>query len=241
MPRKTLAALILAATASAAAHADSEYDAQRAVMVQEIENDVAETSAYTGIEALDAAIIDALRSVPRHEFVPPQVRARAYVNRALPIGEDQTISQPYIVAMMTQLAGIRRESRVLEIGTGSGYQAAILAEIAEKVYTIEIIETLAARAAATLETLGYDNVEVLAGDGYRGWPEQAPFDAILVTAAPETVPQPLIDQLAIGGKLVIPVGPVGRTQSLRVLERRKDGSVTSRDVIPVIFVPFTRD
>lgn len=241
MSRKNLAALILAATASTAAHADSDYDALRAAMVQEIENDVAETSAYTGIEALDAAIIDALRSVPRHEFVPPQVRARAYVNRALPIGEDQTISQPYIVAMMTQLAGIRRESRVLEIGTGSGYQAAILAEIAEKVYTIEIIETLAARAAATLETLGYDNVEVLAGDGYRGWPEQAPFDAILVTAAPETVPQPLIDQLAIGGKLVIPVGPVGRTQSLRVLERRKDGSLTSRDVIPVIFVPFTRD
>lgn len=238
---KNLAALILAGTASAAAHADSDYDAQRDVMVQEVENDVTETSVYTGIEALDAAVIDALRSVPRHEFVPQEVRARAYVNRALPIGEDQTISQPYIVAMMTQLAGIRRASRVLEIGTGSGYQAAILAEIAEKVYTIEIIETLAARAAATLETLGYENVEVLAGDGYRGWPEQAPFDAILVTAAPETVPQPLIDQLAIGGKLVIPVGPVGRTQSLRVLERRKDGSVTSKDVIPVIFVPFTRD
>jgi protein-L-isoaspartate(D-aspartate) O-methyltransferase len=241
MFRRRLAALVLASFATAETHADFKYEEQRRAMVREIENEVAETSAYTGIDALDAVIVDALRAVPRHEFVPQADRTRAYVNRALPIGEQQTISQPFVVAMMTQLAGVRRESRVLEIGTGSGYQAAVLAEIADHVYTIEIIDVLAERAAETLRTLGYNNVKVRAGDGYRGWPEHAPFDAILVTAAPETVPQPLIEQLAVGGKLVIPVGPEGETQSLQVLEKLSNGAVTTRDVIPVIFVPFTRD
>ena len=241
MFRRRLAALAIASFATAETHADFNYEAQRRAMVREIENEVAETSAYTGIDALDAVVVDALRAVPRHEFVPQADRTRAYVNRALPIGEQQTISQPFVVAMMTQLAGVRRESRVLEIGTGSGYQAAVLAEIADHVYTIEIIDMLAARAAETLRTLGYNDVKVRAGDGYRGWPEHAPFDAILVTAAPETVPQPLIEQLAVGGKLVIPVGPEGETQSLQVLEKRSNGAVTTRDVIPVIFVPFTRD
>lgn len=241
MFRRHLAALVLASFATAATHADSNYEAQRRAMVREIENEVAETSAFTGIDELDAVVVDALRAVPRHEFVPQADRTHAYVNRALPIGEQQTISQPYVVAMMTQLASVRRESRVLEIGTGSGYQAAVLAEITDHVYTIEIIDMLAARAAETLGTLGYNDVKVRAGDGYQGWPEHAPFDAILVTAAPETVPQPLIEQLAVGGKLVIPVGPEGETQSLQVLEKHSNGAVTTRDVIPVIFVPFTRD
>jgi protein-L-isoaspartate(D-aspartate) O-methyltransferase len=241
MFRPYLTALVLACFVPVVANAESNYEAHRRAMVQEVENEIAATSAYTSIDALDVVVVDALLAVPRHEFVPQADRARAYVNRALPIGEQQTISQPFVVAIMTQLAGVRRESRVLEIGTGSGYQAAVLAEIADHVYTIEIIDTLAARAAETLQTLGYDNVEVRAGDGYRGWPEHAPFDAILVTAAPETVPQPLIEQLAIGGKLVIPVGPEGESQSLQVLERRANGTVTTRDVIPVIFVPFTRD
>jgi protein-L-isoaspartate(D-aspartate) O-methyltransferase len=241
MIRQRLAALALGCFATAATHADTDYDALRQAMVQEIASDVAETSSYTGIESLDAAVVDAMRKVPRHEFVPPEIRARAYMNRPQPIGEQQTISQPFIVALMTHLAGIGPQSRVLEIGTGSGYQAAVLAEITDNVFTIEIIDILAERAAATLATQGYDTVEVKAGDGYQGWPEHAPFDAILVTAAPDSVPQPLIEQLAVGGKMVIPVGPEGETQSLQVLEKRADGGVTRRDVIPVIFVPFTRE
>ena len=234
-----LVPLVLAC--SAVACADTDYEQRRYAMVQEIESDISATSAYTGIDALDAAVIDALLAVPRHEFVPPTVRSQAYINHPLPIGEGQTISQPFVVALMTHLAGVGRHSRVLEIGTGSGYQAAVLAEIADHVYTIEIIDSLAERAAATIETLDYDNVDVKAGDGYRGWPEHAPFDAILVTAAPETVPQPLIEQLAVGGKLVVPVGPQSETQSLQVLEKGDRGDVTTQHVLPVRFVPFTRD
>ena len=242
MFRRGFAALMLACSATASAQPeDAGYAAARRAMVSEVERDVTSTSAYTGVDALDSKVVEALLAVPRHEFVPERRRAQAYINHALPIGEGQTISQPYVVAMMTQLAEVDAHSRVLEIGTGSGYQAAVLAEIADHVYTIEIIESLAARAAATLERLGFDNVDVRAGDGYRGWPEHAPFDAILVTAAPETVPQPLIDQLAVGGKLVVPVGSQYETQSLQVLEKRDDGSIATRDVLPVRFVPFTRD
>ncbi len=223
------------------AHAESDYLAERDGMVRAIEHDVVATSQYTGVDALDAKIRDALLAVPRHLFVPEWLHSSAYDNSPLPIGEGQTISQPYIVAMMTQLADLDAGERVLEIGTGSGYQAAVLAEIADHVYTIEIIDVLAERAAATLESLDYANVSVRAGDGYLGWPEHAPFDAILVTAAPETVPAPLIEQLAVGGRLVIPVGPEGRTQSLQVLQKGDDGTVSTRDVLPVRFVPFTRD
>lgn len=223
------------------AHADTDYAAARQAMVRIVEGDVVATSSYTSVDVLDARVRDALGAVPRHLFVPEGQRGSAYENRPLPIGEGQTISQPYIVAMMTQLADVDAGARVLEIGTGSGYQAAVLAEMAGHVYTIEIIDSLAERAAATLEALGYDNVSVRAGDGYLGWPESAPFDAILVTAAPETVPEPLIEQLAVGGRLVIPVGPESRTQSLQVLQKNDDGAVTTRDVLPVRFVPFTRD
>ncbi len=223
------------------AHAETNFAAQRDALVRVVEQDVVATSQYTGIDALDAKVRDALRAVPRHLFVPQRLHASAYDNRPLPIGEGQTISQPYIVAMMTQLADLDDGERVLEIGTGSGYQAAVLAEIADHVYTIEIIDALAERAATTLESLGYANVSVRAGDGYLGWPEHAPFDAILVTAAPETVPEPLIEQLAVGGRLVIPVGPEGRTQSLQVLQKDDNGDVATRDVLPVRFVPFTRD
>lgn len=210
-------------------------------MVRAVESDVAGTQHYTGVDALDARVRDALASVPRHLFVPERQRSLAYENRPLPIGNGQTISQPYIVAMMTQLADVGDTERVLEIGTGSGYQAAVLAELAADVFTIEIIDALAERAAATLGSLGYDNVTVRAGDGYAGWPDEAPFDAILVTAAPAEVPEPLIEQLAPGGRLVIPVGPEGRTQSLRVLVKTDGGALETRDVLPVRFVPFTRD
>jgi protein-L-isoaspartate(D-aspartate) O-methyltransferase len=217
------------------------YEEQRTRLIAEVERDVRETSAATGRERLADAVAAAMRSVPRHEFVPEALRGSAYLNRPLPIGEDQTISQPYIVALMTELADLRPDSVVLEIGTGSGYQAAVLAEVAREVYTIEIIRTLGERAMATLQRLGYDNVRVRVGDGYAGWPEAAPFDAIVVTAAPDEVPQPLSQQLRAGGRLVAPVGAEDAVQSLRVLTKDAAGNVTSTDVLPVRFVPLTRD
>ncbi len=184
------------------------------------------------------AVVEAMRTVPRHQFVLQRDRMSAYEDRPLPIGEDQTISQPYIVALMTELAAIEAHDRILEVGTGSGYQAAILAEIADqgRVYTIEIVPGLAARAESTLARLGYDNIEAHRGDGYAGWPEAAPFDAIVVTAAPARIPQPLLDQLAVGGRLVIPVGE--DSQSLRVVTRTSSG-FQEQIVAPVRFVPMT--
>jgi len=184
----------------------------------------------------DPRVLDALRRVERHRFVPERLRASAYEDRPLPIGHGQTISQPYIVAVMTEEARVKPGARVLEIGTGSGYQAAVLAVLAGQVYTIEIVEPLAREAAARLEALGYANVSVRAGDGYRGWPERAPFDAILVTAAPPEIPQPLLDQLAVGGRLVAPVGE--GVQELVVVERTAAG-LQRRRILPVRFVPMT--
>ncbi len=182
------------------------------------------------------AVLAAMRSVPRHEFVPKEMKSRAYHDNPLPIGSAQTISQPYIVALMTELLDLSPDDRVLEIGTGSGYQAAVLAEIVDTVFSIEIIPELAERAEATLRALHYDRVMVRAGDGYRGWPDEAPFDGIIVTAAPDHVPAPLVEQLAEGGTLVIPVGDA--SQTLMVFTR-KEGVVSTRDVIPVRFVPMT--
>jgi protein-L-isoaspartate(D-aspartate) O-methyltransferase len=184
----------------------------------------------------DPRVLDALRRVERHRFVPDWLRDHAYEDRPLAIGHDQTISQPYVVALMTELARVKPGARVLEIGTGSGYQAAVLSVLAGQVYTIEIVEPLARQASARLEALGYRNVTVRAGDGYRGWPERAPFDAILVTAAPPEIPQPLLDQLAVGGRLVAPVGE--GDQELVVVERTKAGNLRQR-IIPVRFVPMT--
>ena len=188
----------------------------------------------------DGRVLDAMRKVPRERFVPADLASRAYDDGPLPIGEGQTISQPYIVAYMTEILGVGPRDRVLEIGTGSGYQAAVLGELAGQVYTIEIVPALAQRATATLKSLGYANVTVRAGDGYAGWPERAPFDRILVTAAPERIPQPLIDQLAVGGRLVAPVGGQGETQWITVVEKTPKGIVEKR-TIPVQFVPFTRN
>lgn len=184
----------------------------------------------------DVRLLAALRAVPRHLFVPEQGRARAYDDRPLPIGHGQTISQPYIVALMTELAQVEPGDRVLEIGTGSGYQAAVLAELGCTVFTIEIVEPLAAQAAATLTALGYGTVTVRAGDGYVGWPEEAPFDAILVTAAPPRIPAPLLEQLAEDSRLVVPIG--GDLQHLTVVTRTRDG-LERRVVLPVRFVPMT--
>ncbi|WP_161812503.1 protein-L-isoaspartate(D-aspartate) O-methyltransferase [Steroidobacter agaridevorans] len=188
----------------------------------------------------DERVLAAMRKVPRHEFVPDSEKRSAYHDTPLPIGEGQTISQPYIVALMTELARPATNHRVLEVGTGSGYQAAVLAEIVEHVYSIEIESTLAQRASEVLQKLGYNNVTVRAGDGYAGWPEYAPFDVIIITAAPDHIPQPLIEQLKPGGRMVVPVGPIAATQQLRVLEKNAAGKVTSTVVAPVRFVPLRR-
>jgi protein-L-isoaspartate(D-aspartate) O-methyltransferase len=205
--------------------------------------------APTGFEALRAAMVDdiavsvqnprvlaAMRKVPRHEFVPEAQRKHAYEDRPLPIGHGQTISQPFMVAIMADLAEIGPDAKVLEIGTGSGYGAAVLAELAKDVYTIEILGPLADEARKTLGRLGYANVHVLTGDGYRGWPEEAPFDAIVVTAAPPEVPAPLKDQLKVGGRLICPVGT--RVQRLRVVTRTPEGFVEEPQ-FEVRFVPMT--
>lgn len=184
----------------------------------------------------DAAVLEAMRKVPRHAFVPVELRSRAYEDRPLPIGHEQTISQPYIVALMTELARVGPGDRVLEVGTGSGYQAAVLSALGAEVHTIEIVEPLASRARATLETLGYGRLHYRVGDGYRGWPEAAPFDAILVTAAPDHVPQALVDQLALDGRMVIPVGR--GVQNLVVITRTA-GGIRREEITPVRFVPMT--
>lgn len=187
----------------------------------------------------DPRVLDAMRRVPRERFVPVLYRGSAYADHPLSIGYEQTISQPYIVAWMTEALRVKGSSRVLEVGTGSGYQAAVLAEIAREVFTIEIVEPLAKSARETLASLGYRNVHVRQGDGYLGWPERAPFDGIMVTAAPDHVPQPLIDQLAVGGRLVIPVGRQDGMQFMTVITKTESG-ITKEETLPVRFVPLVR-
>jgi protein-L-isoaspartate(D-aspartate) O-methyltransferase len=199
---------------------------------------VADQIADRGVT--DARVLAALRAIPRHLFVPPGSQDEAYEDRPVPIGYGQTISQPYIVALMTELARPAPGDRVLEIGTGSGYQAAVLSRLAGTVYTIEIIEPLAEHARQLLAKLECRNVTVRTGDGYGGWPEKAPFDAIVVTAAPDHVPPALLEQMRPGGRLVIPVGGVNDVQQLRVMEKDARGEVRTRDVVPVRFVPLVR-
>ena len=187
----------------------------------------------------DDRVLEALRAVPRHLFVPASQRARSYTDAALPIGDGQTISQPYIVALMTELLQSQPEDVVLEIGTGSGYQAAVLSRLVKQVYSVEILPSLAAAARRRLSELGFANVTVRAGDGYRGWPERAPFDGIIVTAAPPEIPAALVAQLKRGGRMVVPVGETAATQQLMVIEKsRTSDAITKRTVIPVRFVPM---
>ena len=207
-------------------------------LLAEIEAEARDTKSWTGREAFSGAVMEAMARVPRHEFVRQGDEAAAYVNRPLPIGHGQTISQPYIVAVMTDLLDLGPADRVLEIGTGSGYQAAVLAEVAARVYTVEVIESLARSAIARLGRLGYDTVEVRAGDGNEGWPEQAPFNAIMVTAAPRAIPEPLVEQLKAGGRMVIPIGRVHWTQTLYLGVKGDDGKLKARKTLPVAFVPL---
>ena len=205
-------------------------------MVAEVEAMYAETASETGLAAMSPAVRAAIGKVERHRLVPPGERLAAYQNRPLPIGSGQTISQPYIVALSTDLLSIGPESVVLDVGTGSGYQAAVLAEIARQVYSIDIVEALARTAAQNLASLGYRNVEVKVGDGYAGWPEKGPFDAIVVAATAPSLPQALVDQLKPGGRMVIPVGDW--RQDLKLVTKRADGGIDVRDVLPVRFVPL---
>ena len=211
----------------------------RAKMIEEIEQDVRETSSYIDRTELDARVMEAIATVPRHKFVPARERDYAYENRPLAIGHGQTISQPYIVALMTDLIKLDPGDRVLEIGTGSGYQAAILAQLTDAVYTIEIIEPLGIQAANLFEELGYANITTRIGDGYYGWEEHAPFDSIIVTAAAGHIPPPLIKQLKPGGVMVIPVGSRFLTQQLVLVSKDDRGQVTTKQVLPVAFVPLT--
>lgn len=212
---------------------------ERERMQRDIQREVALTRHWLGKDALDARVMAAMAEVPREAFVPAGLRARAFDNGPLPIGHGQTISQPFIAALMTDLLRPRPSDTVLEIGCGSGYQAAVLSRLVRRVYSLEIVPELAAAAAARLAALGYDNVEVRHADGYPGLPEHAPYDGILVTAAAPQVPPALLDQLAPGARLVIPVGRQGWSQELRVLEKRADGSVEARSLLDVAFVPLT--
>jgi protein-L-isoaspartate(D-aspartate) O-methyltransferase len=231
---------VLTGTDAGPSAAQDARSNERARMVAEIAAIARETGGATGRPRLSEAVMAVMGRVPRHRFVPPSQEPFAYANRALSIGEGQTISQPFLVALMTDLLDPKPGDTVLEVGTGSGYQAAVLAELVARVYTIEIVEPLGRRALQLLHELGYRNVEVRIGDGYTGWPEAAPFDSIIVTAAPVDIPRPLIEQLKRGGRMVIP-GGASDMQHLLLVEKRQDGTTTTRRTLPVRFVPFTRD
>lgn len=223
------------------ASAGDERAGERRAMVEEVAAEARATRSYTGRGSFSERVMAAMEKVPRHRFVPDAWAGAAYENRPLPIGEGQTISQPYIVALSTELLDPGPDDVMLEVGTGSGYQAAVLAELVREVWSIEIVEPLGREAARLLEELGYDNVAVKIGDGYQGWPEKGPFDGIVVTAAAPEVPAPLIEQLKPGAKMVIPVGPRFAEQELLLIEKRADGGITRRTILPVRFVPLTRE
>ncbi|MBL6933944.1 MAG: protein-L-isoaspartate(D-aspartate) O-methyltransferase [Alphaproteobacteria bacterium] len=231
--------LTLAATGGTASAGD-DYAAERRLLMEEIRFDVNLTAGLTGRKTFHGNVLDAMNRVERHLFVPLLLRPYAYSNRPLPIGYGQTISQPYIVALMTDLLDPEAGQTALEIGTGSGYQAAVLAELGMRVFTMEIIEALAESAKSRLEKLGYSSVTARWGDGYDGWVEHAPFDAIVVTAAADHIPPPLVAQLKAGGRMIIPVGARFMTQQLVLVEKDAQGGVTTRQILPVSFVPFTR-
>ncbi len=216
-----------------------EYTQQRQQMVTVIEDDVYIAEKYINKESFNEIVMQAMNTVPRHEFVPENMRSMAYENRPLPIGFGQTISQPYIVALMTDLLQPQPDHHVLEIGTGSGYQAAVLSQLVSQVYSIEIIEQLGKSSTQLLTRLAYDNIKTRIADGYNGWPQHAPFDSIIVTAAISHIPPPLVQQLKKGGRMVIPVGTRFQTQYLTLVEKDKQGKITTRQLLPVIFVPFT--
>ncbi len=236
---RVLVAFALVALGSSTSLADDEFAAERKALIQEIAALARDTAGETGRPAFDPRVMSVLATVPRHRFVPAGEMRDAYRNRPLPIGYGQTISQPYIVALMTDLMRVRAYDAVLEIGTGSGYQAAILAELGATVCTVEIVEPLAREAAERLRMLGYAKVRTRSGDGYYGWEDCGPFDAIIVTAAASHVPPSLVRQLKPGGRMVIPVGSPFLAQHLMLVEKHADGTILTRQILPVVFVPLT--
>jgi len=232
------AGLVLATTINACA-SDQDMTAERNRLVDKLEAEVRMTAMELGFDRLDPSVADAMRKVPRHVFVPNAQRALAYINHPLPIGSGQTISQPFIVAIMSQLLDVGPGDRVFELGTGSGYQAAVLAAMGVEVYSIEIVPDLAERAVENLTAAGYPDVKVRAGDGWLGWPEAAPFDGIILTAAAPEIPARLVAQLKPGGRLLMPIGEVDRVQQLAVFDKGLDGRLQRRDLLPVRFVPVT--
>lgn len=229
---------LLAAALATPALAQTEIPETRDAMIETIEAHARRAPGAVEDGGIAPDVLQAMREIPRHEFVPPNVRAQAYQDRPLPIGYGQTISQPFIVALMTDLLELQPGDTVLEIGTGSGYQAAVLSPLAEQVYSIEIVPELGERAGEVLDALDFANVETKIADGYYGWPEEAPFDAIVVTAAASHIPPPLVQQLKPGGRMIIPIGGAFSAQQLMLVEKQSDGSVTTRQLLPVQFVPF---
>ncbi len=219
--------------------AATDFEAARQGMIDEIEADVRRTSEYLQRPALNPGVLRVMSDTPRHLFVPEELQDRAYENRPLPIGYGQTISQPYIVAIMTDLIDPQPGDRALEIGTGSGYQAAVLSRLVSQVYSMEIVEPLGEEATARLRKLGYDNVEVKIGDGYFGWEAHAPYDIIIVTAAASHIPPPLVKQLKPGGRMIIPVGSRFMTQQLLLVDKDEEEELSVRQILPVRFVPLT--
>ncbi len=218
--------------------AADDFEQQRLQLIEQIKSDIQQSADYLGKDQLDAPILAAIAKVPRHEFVPIKYRHQAYKNRALPIGYGQTISQPSVVAMMTDLLQLKQTDRVLEIGTGSGYQAAVLAELVDDVYSIEIVEGLAKQARVDLDRLGYTRVHIRQGDGYYGWQDEQPFDAIIVTATSSHIPPALIKQLKVGGRMIIPVGGRFMLQHLVLVNKNTEENITTRQIVPVKFVPL---
>jgi protein-L-isoaspartate(D-aspartate) O-methyltransferase len=234
-----LTLVFLTACPVAGGAADTDHAAERAEMIRTIESHVREARGAIRGDQIDPRVFRVMGAIPRHEFVPEELRQASYADRALPIGYGQTISQPLIVAVMTDVLGVDPTSVVLEVGTGSGYQAAVVAGLVRQVYTIEIIPSLALSATDRLQRLGYANITVRVGDGYSGWQDAAPFDGIIVTAAATHIPPPLLEQLKPSGRMVIPVGPPFGMQHLTVVERGADGRARTRQLFPVKFVPLT--
>lgn len=235
---RALAALLALLSMVTAVWSGTDNAAARRQMIEDIKEMAASVADETGIAAVGSRVLEVMATVPRHEFVPAAQQSSAYRNRPLAIGHGQTISQPFVVALMTELLQVKESDRILEIGTGSGYQAAVLAGLAREVYTIEIVRPLGETAAAAFERLGYTNVHATIGDGYQGWPEHGPYDGIMVTAAPDHIPPALIDQLKAGGRIVIPVGK--DWQELMVVTKDAAGRMVKKTVVPVRFVPLTR-
>lgn len=235
-----IAAVAVATSTTYSASGQNRFQDHRAGMIATIEQYAGLAPEVIEGGEIDREVLQAMRTIPRHEFVPEDVRPLAYADRPLPIGYGQTISQPFIVAIMTGLLDPESSDKVLEIGTGSGYQAAVISPLVDEVFTIEIVPGLGERAGETLKRLGFENVKTKIADGYYGWPKEAPFDGIIVTAAASHIPPPLIRQLKPGGRMIIPIGGPFAAQQLMLVEKRADGRTTSRQVMPVQFVPFTR-